>query len=111
MRALLVGVLAITASFGRADGQSGTIVYASEASLDVELPGEMADVREVLEAMSRMPFLLHFTPTQSLMVRSGGSGGVSPARFRATNATLGDFARALDAWFAAEPNVLGKAYV
>lgn len=68
MRTLLAGVLAITMSFGRADGQSGTIVYATEASLDVELPGEMTDLRELLEASSRNVFLLHFAPPRSLMV-------------------------------------------
>ena len=113
MRVLLGGVLVIAVSFGRADGQSGTIVYAAGASLDVEVPREMAEAQEVLEAMSRISFLLHFTPTQSLMVRGGarGDGGFSPAGFRATKATLDAFARILHAWFAADPNVLEKAYV
>ena len=52
MRALFGCALAIVLSFGRADAQSGTIVYGWVASLDVEAPGEMAAVREV--------FLQHF---------------------------------------------------
>lgn len=113
MRTLVASVLVVAVSFGRADGQSGTITYASGVSLDVELPRDMAEVRNVLEEMGRMTFLLHFTPSQSLMVRGVGIGdGVgSPAEFRATNASLGAFARALEAWFAAEPIVFAKAYV
>ena len=110
MRALLAGAIVITASFGRADGQSGTIVYASGTSLDVELPREMAEVRDVLEAMSRRSYLLHFTPTQSLMVRGEGRERFSPARFRATDASLDALGQLLDAWLTAEPNVLVRTY-
>ncbi len=113
MRALLASVLAIAVSFGRADGQSGTIVYAAGASLDVDVPREMAEALEVLEAMSRVSYLLHFTPTESLMVWDGAreDGAFSPAGFLATKTTLDAFALTLDAWLAAEPSILAKAYV
>ncbi len=113
MRALFTGVLAMTVSVGRADGQSGTIAYASGASLDVEMPVELAEVRTVLEAWTRTPFLLHFTPSRSLMIRGEGKrgGGVPPARFPATNSNLDAFGQILEAWIAAEPSVLRQAYV
>ena len=113
MRTLFAGVLAITASVGRADGQSGTISYASGAALDVEVPRELADVPAVLEAWSRAPFVLHFTPSRSLMVRDrwNQGGGVAPARFRATRANLNALGRALEAWYANTPSVLRQAYV
>ena len=113
MRALFASVLAITVSVGRADAQSGTIAYTSGASLDVEMPRELAEVPEVLEAWSRTPFLLHFTPSRSLMVRGRWTrgGGVSPARCRATEANLNALGRVLEAWYAVTPSVLLQAYV
>ena len=113
MRALVAGVLAFTVSFGRADGQSGTVVYASGASLDVDVPGEMAEMREVLEARSSTLFLLHFAPARSLMVTGERRSGsrVSSARFRLTNANLDALTRLLEAWVAVEPNGLRQAYV
>ncbi|MDE2863477.1 MAG: GLPGLI family protein [Gemmatimonadota bacterium] len=96
-----------------ADGQSGTISYASSVSLDVEMPGELAEVPAVLEAWGSAPFLLHFTPSRSLMVRErwNRGGGVAPARFRATGTTLNALGRALEAWYAFTPSALGQAYV
>ena len=113
MRTLFAGVLAIMASVGRADGQSGTISYASGASLDVEMPGDLAEVPAVLEAWSRAPFVLHFIPSRSLMVRDrwNQGSGVAPARFRATGANLNALGRALEAWYAVTPSVLRQAYV
>ncbi|MCY3679266.1 MAG: GLPGLI family protein [Gemmatimonadetes bacterium] len=113
MRALFAGVLAVAVSAGRADGQSGTISYASSVSLDVEMPGELAEVPEVLEAWGSAPFLLHFTPSQSLMVRGEWKrgSGVAPARFRATGTNVSALGRALEAWFAVAPSILSQAYV
>ena len=113
MRALFAGVLAITGSVGRADGQSGTISYASSMSLAIEMPGELAEVPTVLEAWGSAPFLLHFTPSRSLMVRGrwNRGRGVAPARFRATGTNLNALGRALDAWYAVTPSALGHAYV
>lgn len=113
MRVLFAGVLAITVSVGRADGQSGTISYASGVSLDVEVPGELAEVPEVLEAWGSAPFLLHFTPSRSLMVRGrwDRGSGVAPARFRATGINLNALGRALQAWYAVTPSALRAAYV
>ena len=113
MRALFAGVLAITVSVGRAGGQSGTIAYTSAVSLDVEMPGELAEVPAVLEAWGRAPFLLHFTPSRSLMVRGewNRGSGVAPARFRATAANLNALGRVLEAWYAVTPSALGQAYV
>lgn len=118
MRALLGGLFAIAALYGRADGQSGTIVYASEGSLDVELPSEMVDVRELLEARSGKLFDLHFTPSRSLMIvartdghkrRSDGAG--SPAQFPLTNANLDALTRVFEAWWGVEATGLLQAYV
>lgn len=113
MRTLVVGVLAITVSVGRADGQSGTISYASSMSLDIEMPGELSGVPAVLEAWGSAPFLLHFDASQSLMVRGewNRGGGVAPARFRATGTNLNALGRALEAWYAVTPSALGHAYV
>ncbi len=113
MRVLFAGVLAITVSVGRADGQSGTISYASGVSLDVEMPGELAEVPAVLEAWGSAPFLLHFTPSRSLMVRGrwDRGRGVAPARFRATGVNLDALGRALEAWYAVTPSALRAAYV
>ena len=113
MRALFAGVLAIVVSVGRADGQSGTIAYASRVSLDVELPWELAEVPTVLEAWGSAPFLLHFTPSRSLMVRGrwNRGRGVVPARFRATGANLNALGRALEAWYAVTPSRFLQAYV
>ncbi|MXX56376.1 MAG: GLPGLI family protein [Gemmatimonadetes bacterium] len=113
MRALFAGLLAIAVSVGRADGQSGTISYASSVWLDVEMPGELAEVPAVLEAWGSAPFLLHFTPSRSLMVREtwNRGRGVAPARFRATGTTLNALGRALEAWYAFTPSALGQAYV
>ncbi|MDE2655647.1 MAG: GLPGLI family protein [Gemmatimonadota bacterium] len=113
MRALFAGVLAVTVSVGRAGGQSGTISYASSMSLDVEMPGELAEVPEVLEVWGSAPFLLHFTPSQSLMVRGEWKrgSGVAPARFRATGTNLNALGRALEAWYAFAPGILLQAYV
>ena len=112
MRALFGCGLSFGLSFGRADGQSGTIVYEWVASLDVEAPGEMAEVRRVLEAKRGAPFVLHFTPSGSLMVRDSvkSDSYVSPATFRATNTSLNALVGILDAWFAVEPNILHQAY-
>ena len=73
----------------------------------------MADVRELLEAGSRKLFQLHFTPSQSLMVKADGrrDGGVSLARFRLTNANLGALRRVFEAWWGVEPTGLLQAYV
>ncbi len=113
MRTLSAGVLAITVSAGGADGQSGTISYASSVSLDVEMPGELAEVPAVLEAWGSAPFLLHFTPSQSLMVQGewNRGRGVAPARFRATGTNLNALGRALEAWYAVAPSILSQAYV
>lgn len=113
MKGLFTGVLAVTVSVGRAGGQSGTISYASSMSLDVEMPGELAEVPAVLEAWGSAPFLLHFTPSKSLMVRGewNRGRGVAPARFRATGANLNALGRALEAWYAVTPSALGHAYV
>ena len=99
---------------GRADAQSGTIVYEWVASLpDVETRGEMAEVGEVLTALRNMPFVLHFTPAGSLMVKDTlrRVGYVSPTSFRATYGNLDDLVRVFDAVYALEPNVLHQAYV
>ena len=113
MRALFAGALVIAVSVGRADGQSGTISYASGVSLDVEMPGELAEVPAVLEAWGSAPFLLHFTPSQSLMVQGewNRGRGVAPARFRATGTNLNALGRALEAWYAVAPSILSQAYV
>jgi len=113
MRALFAGVLAIAVSVGRADGQSGTISYASSMSLDIEMPWELAEVPTVLEAWGSAPFRLHFTPSRSLMVRGrwNRGRGVAPARFRATGANLNALGRALEAWFAGTPSRLLQVYV
>ena len=114
MRTLGGCTLAIVLLFGRADGQSGRIVYGWAASLpDVEARGEMAEVGEVLAALRNMPFVLHFTPAGSLMVKDTLSRGgyVSPATFRATYGNLDDLVRVFDAVYAVEPNVLQEAYV
>ena len=112
MRTLFGCALAIVLLFGRVDAQSGTIVYGWVASLDVEAPGEMAEVPEALAALGNVPFVLHFTPSGSLMVRDAGERDyVSPARFRATDANLNALVGMLDAWYAVEPNVLYQAYV
>ena len=113
MRVLFAGVLAVTVSVGRADGQSGTISYASSMSLDVEMPGELAEVPAVLEAWGSAPFLLHFTPSRSLMVRDkwNRGRGVAPARFPATGTNLNALGRALEAWYTVTPSALGQAYV
>lgn len=113
MRALFSCALAIMLSFGRGEGQSGTIVYGWVASLDVEAPGDMAAVRSAFEAGTRAPFVLHFTPSESLMVRGSveGEAQFSPASFRPNNTNLNVLVQILAAWFAAEPNVLHQAYV
>ena len=113
MRTLLASALGIMLSAGSADGQSGTIVYGWVASLDVEAPGDMAAVRRVFEGGTRAPFLLHFTPSESLMVRGPAERQTefSASTFRPDNTNLNILVQILDAWFAAEPNVLHEAYV
>ena len=114
LRVLSGLAIVIGLSAGRADGQSGTIVYEWVASLpDVETRGEMAEVGEVLAALRNMPFVLHFTPAGSLMVKDTlrRPGYVSPATFRATYGNLDDLVRVFDAVYAVEPNVLHLAYV
>lgn len=110
-RAALAIPLALALAFGGAAGQSGTIMYNWVAPLEIDAPGEMAAVLEVFEAR-RVPFALHFTPSESLMVRDSASvdGEVAPARFRPDNTNLGTFVRILEAWYAAEPFVLREAY-
>ena len=112
MRALFGCALAIVLSFGRVEAQSGTIDFGWVASLEVEAAGEMAAVREVLEAVG-VPFVLHFTPSRSLMARDAGGRDsyVSPVTFRPTNTNLNALVAILDAWVAVEPNVLYQAYV
>ena len=111
VKTLFPCALAVALSFGHVEGQSGTIVYNWVAALDVDAPGEMAAVREVFEAR-RAPFVLHFTPSESLMVRDTASadGEVSPSTFRPTNANLNTWTRIFEAWFATEPYVLRQAY-
>ncbi len=114
LRVLLGLAIVVGLSTGRADGQSGTIVYEWVASLPVvETRGEMAEVGEVLTALRNMPFVLHFTPAGSLMVKDTlrRRDYVSPASFDATYGTLDDLVRVLDAVYATEPNVLHLAYV
>lgn len=113
MRTLIGCVLAIMLSFGYADGQSGTIVYKWVASLDVDVPSDMAPVRRVLESRRGPSFVLHFTPSGSLMVRGAAQSAdeVDPATFRPTRANLNVMTEVLDAVFAVEPNVLHQAYV
>ena len=112
MRALPRCALALALSFGDAAGQSGTIVYNWVAPLDVDAPGEMAAVREAFETR-RVPFVLHFTPSESLMVRDSVpiEHEISPSTFRATSGNLDIVARILEAWFASEPHIVQQAYV
>ena len=97
MRALFGCALAIVLSFGRVEAQSGTIDFGWVASLEVEAAGEMAAVREVLEAVG-VPFVLHFTPSRSLMARDAGGRDsyVSPVTFRPTNTNLNALVAILD---------------
>lgn len=116
MRMLFGCALAVFLSVGHVAAQSGTIVYAWTAFLDVEAPGEMASVRTVFEAGSRAPFVLHFTPSESLMVKSRSvesESGLSlpTSTFRPNNNNLNVLVEIFDAWFAAEPHVLRQAYV
>ena len=113
MRALFACAFAIMLAAGRAAGQGGTIVYGWVAPLDVEAPGEMAAVRRAFESGARAPLVLHFTPTESLMVRGRPERPpeFSSATFRASNASLAVLERILDAWAAVEPNLLHQAYV
>ena len=111
VKALLPCALAVALSFGHVEGQSGTIVYNWVAALDVDAPGEMAAVRRTFEAR-RVPFVLHFTPSESLMVRDSvpADSDISPATFRPTGANLDAMAGILRAWFDSEPHVLHQAY-
>ena len=112
MRVLFKCVLAIMLSFGRADGQSGTIVYDWVSTLDVVTTGEMADVQSALEGLRYQPFALHFTPLGSLMVRGSVKRAyVSPASFTPHSDNVNALVRILEAWYAVEPNVLHQAYV
>ena len=81
--------------------------------LDVDAPGDMAAVRRVLESRRGPPFVLHFAPSSSLMVRGAVASDdeVRPATFRPTRANLNVMTEILDAVFAVEPNVLHQAYV
>ena len=105
-------LLATALAFGGAAGQSGTIVYNWVAPLEVDAPGEMAAVREAFEAR-RVPFVLHFTPSESLMVRDSVpiEHQISPSTFRATSGNLDVVARILEAWFASEPHIIQQGYV
>jgi len=105
--------LAIALSFGRANGQSGTIVYEWVALLDVEVTGVMAAVRTVWERQSGPRFILHFTPSRSLMARDSlnRTTDVSPISFRVNDTNLNALVAILDAWYSVEPNVLHEAYV
>lgn len=124
MRMLCAAALAVVLCAGHAEAQSGTIVYGWVASLDVEASGEMAAVRRVFEAGGRAPFVLHFTPTESLMVKDRpveegtelspstfSMKEFSPSAFRLNHANLNVLVEILDAWFATEANVLTEAYV
>jgi len=113
LRVLFGFAMVVGLSAGRANGQSGTIVYEWVATLDVETRGEMADVQSVLEGLRYQPFILHFTPSGSLMVRDSSKRGryVSPVSFRPSSDNLNALVRILEAWYAVEPNVLYQAYV
>lgn len=112
MRALPGCALALALSFGGAEGQSGTIVYNWVAPLDVDVPGEMAAVREAFEAR-RVPFVLHFTVSESLMVRDSVpiEHQIPRSTFRASSGNLDVVARILEAWLASEPHTIQQAYV
>lgn len=112
MRALPGCALALALSFGGAEGQSGTIVYNWVAPLDVDVPGEMAAVRDAFEAR-RVPFVLHFTVSESLMVRDSVpiEHQIPRSTFRASSGNLDVVARILEAWLASEPHTIQQAYV
>ena len=114
MRTMLLGcALSAALSIGQADAQNGVITYTRTTHLDTEVPREMAALREVFEARSRVPFRLFFHSSQSLM-RLGDeiSRGESPSvNFRLTTTNVDALLAIIEAWYAVDENVLEQAFI
>lgn len=108
---LIVAAFAI-ASPRPADAQSGTITYTRVITVDVEVPGEMAEARDRFMEARERSFLLHFTPSASLMLPAPEDDGAEspPAVFRMTNGNLDAVADMVESVSASQENVLTHAY-
>lgn len=109
----LVGAAALfVASPGLADAQSGTITYTRAITVDVDVPQEMAAVRDRLVEGREKSFLLHFDPSSSLMFPAPDDAGEEspPAVFSMTHNNLDALADMFQHEVESPENVLTHAY-
>ena len=112
MRTMPRCALLVALSVGQADAQSGVITYTRTTHLDADVPREMAALREVFEARSRVPLRLFFQSSRSLMtLESEPSRGESaPLRFQLTTTNVNALLAIVEAWYAIDENVLEQAF-
>ena len=108
---IVAGALAV-ASSGPADAQSGTITYTRVTTVDAEVPGEMAEVRNRLAETRDRSFLLHFNPSASLMVPAPEDEGQEPppAVFPMTHGNLDVLVEMVESVAASQENAVTRAY-
>lgn len=108
---IVAGALAV-ASPGPADAQSGTITYTRVTTVEVDVPGEMAEVRSRLAEARERSFLLHFNPAASLMVPAPEDEGQEspPAVFPMTHANLDAVVEMFESIAASQENAVTRAY-
>ncbi len=97
---------------GRADAQGGTITYTRVTTVDVDVPREMAGVRDRFVEARQKSFLLHFDPSSSLMLPAPEEEGEAspPALFSMTHNNLDALADMFQHEAASPENLLTHAY-
>ena len=108
---IVAGALAV-ASPGPADAQGGTITYMRVTTVEVDVPGEMAEVRSRLAEARERSFLLHFNPSASLMVPAPEDEGQEPppAVFPMTHANLDVLVEMFESIAASWESAVTRAY-
>lgn len=108
----LLGTLVLqTLLASSAYGQSGNINYERTVSLDVEVPREMTEMRDLFADRGRTTFSYQFGPQSSLMRSSQRAGETPPVGFRLTNSHTAAFLALAEAWSLSGENTLAQAYV
>ncbi len=105
-------IAAAAAWAGEADAQSGRIVYQRTVTVDVELPGEMIRIPDMLRARDGTVFSMFFTPSFSLMVpeNAGRGDGMGWIVFPFTATTNNALRTLLTEWHGREENVMQQAF-